>query len=333
MLRLSEASKSFGKVYEIKPEAYLWQDGLVKYYLDDCAGAALSLAKNAERYEGRFGEPASEERIWRDAVELRLGSSNAKRKGKRGGKAKGATAARAPAEGGEGGEEAEKESIGRERRKVLRLARQLFSHSLRDNPAGTALARAQLEAACGDAFPSSLASSLPRSPERSESRPPATPLRPDYKMRRLHSLFYLGLHYDALGMAYEAKRLMKAALRAGADGVGGNNDRDVTYLLPVIHVTVRDWYDDDEFEEGGADASSASRAGGDGSLSGKEDGIDDPISSSSDQTERRLRDSIGGMRVVDLRGDLRRRGLKVSGSKRELQDRLVEHLREREGGA
>ncbi len=72
MLRFREASELFNKVYQIKPEAYLWQDGLVKYYLGDYHGAAESLAKNAMRYESRFMEPASEERIWRDAAELKI---------------------------------------------------------------------------------------------------------------------------------------------------------------------------------------------------------------------------------------------------------------------
>jgi hypothetical protein len=72
MLRFREASELFNKVYQIKPEAYLWQDGMVKYYLGDYHGAAESLAKNAMRYESRFMEPASEERIWRDAAELKI---------------------------------------------------------------------------------------------------------------------------------------------------------------------------------------------------------------------------------------------------------------------
>jgi tetratricopeptide (TPR) repeat protein len=72
MLRFKEASELFNKVYQIKPDAYLWQDGLVKYYLEDYHGAAESLAKNAIRFETRFLSPASEERIWRDAAELKI---------------------------------------------------------------------------------------------------------------------------------------------------------------------------------------------------------------------------------------------------------------------
>ena len=76
-LRFQEAAEMFSKVYEIKPEAYLWQDGLLKYYLGDYHGAAESLAKNAVRFETRFMgmEPASEERIWRDAAELKIMNS------------------------------------------------------------------------------------------------------------------------------------------------------------------------------------------------------------------------------------------------------------------
>lgn len=72
MLRFHEAATSFHKVYQIKPEAYLWQDGLLKYYLEDYHAATESLANNAFRYESRFMEPASEERIWRDAAELKI---------------------------------------------------------------------------------------------------------------------------------------------------------------------------------------------------------------------------------------------------------------------
>ena len=114
MLHFQEASDFFNKVYQIKPEAYLWQDGLLKYYLEDYHGAAESLAKNAVRYETRFIEPASEERIWRDAAELKIVNTlNAGRKMKN---SDIPVAVRITPEEGMDEGQAEKESIASERR-------------------------------------------------------------------------------------------------------------------------------------------------------------------------------------------------------------------------
>ena len=38
---------------------------------------------------------------------------------------------------------------------------------------------------------------------------------------------------------------MKMAIKTFANKVSGNS-QDITYLLPVMHMTVRDWYDDDD---------------------------------------------------------------------------------------
>lgn len=114
MLRFAEAAASFARVYDVKPEAYLWQDGLVKYYLEDYHGAAESLARNARRYETRFLESASEERIWRDAAELKI--VNALNGGRRVKNAEFPVAMRVPGEEGTDPEEGEKENIASENR-------------------------------------------------------------------------------------------------------------------------------------------------------------------------------------------------------------------------
>ena len=333
MLHFQEASESFNKVYRIKPDAYLRQDGLLKYYLEDYHDAAESLAKNAVRYETRFMEPASEERIWRDAAELEIVHHlNGRRKMKN---EINPAAIRVALEEGVDEEQCEKDSIASERRKVFRLARQLFSNSLRNNAAGMTLAQAQLQAMCGDAFPPLLKSTLPTMPTSSTEQQQQTnyAARPDHKMYKLHSLFYLGLHYDALGQSYESKQCMKMALKACANSISGNN-QDITYLLPVIHMTIREWYDDDddfyEEVEGNdmsddlADNSIISELVSDGAadLKMKEDDNE-----SSEKIEQRIRESIKDMRVVDLKRELKKRKLRVSGPKKELQDRLVEDMR------
>ena len=118
MLHFQEASDVFRKVYQIKPEAYLWQDGLLKYYLEDYHAAAESLAQNAIRYETRFMEPASEERIWRDAAELKIVNSlNGGRKMKKDSNIPMAMRVKIEEKEGVVDEElSEKENIGSERR-------------------------------------------------------------------------------------------------------------------------------------------------------------------------------------------------------------------------
>ena len=162
----------------------------------------------------------------------------------------------------------------------------------------------------------------------------------DRKMYQLHSLFYLGLHYDALGQSYESKQCMKMALKTCANSITGNS-QDITYLLPVIHMTIRDWYDDDEFEEedndldgdndieqvvNGEGAKLAINEGGD-AVATAENANSSKVVVALEKLEQRLRESIKDMRVAELKGELKKRKLKLSGSKKELQDRLVDHMK------
>lgn len=143
-------------------------------------------------------------------------------------------------------------------------------------------------------------------------------------MYKLHSFFYLGLHYDALGQVAESKKCMKMALKSCANGIGGNN-QDITYLLPVIHMTVRDWYDDDEFDDQNADMDDEALIK-QLMIEGAVDLSSNDRSDKEDKMTAGIRESIKHMRIVDLRQELKKRKLKVGGSKKELQDRLVRNI-------
>lgn len=290
MLQLDDAIDSFNRVFALRPEAYLWQAGIAKFYQNDLEGAAEIFAQSASRYESKFGEPASEERIWRHACGLKLLKSMS-RSDRRMVEENGGVETLLP-------EIPEKENTAEllrsEMRKVIRTSRELFSASARNDCSQWILCRARLRSLGG----------------KFDSKPQI-----DRKMWRLNSWFYLGLHYDVLGNFEESKRCMKMALRLCPSS--GNGD-DIIHTLPVLHMTTRNWFDDDAFEPYENESLLISVDQTLIDLDEVPAGIQDadPILVGSIKT------SVEELRYVDLQDTLKARGLLNRGSKEELQKRL-----------
>ena len=298
-MRLEEASEAFDHVFELKPNAYLWQAGIAKFYLGELQEAADIFARNARLFESKFGGPASEERIWRDACELKLASSMSRRQRKKFEETGGISSLlkQIPEV---------KPSDPKESRKALRLTRDLFSASLEKDYSLEVLSRAKLNA-IGGAI---------------DARP-----RMDRKMWKLLSWFYLGLHYDVVGNEKDSKRCIQQALQLCPSG-GGD---DIIHTLPMLHMSARDWFDDTPFEED-SDLLSAGEA---------VININGPSSSSSMDLngftsadpviEASIREGVDRLKLHEIQSALRLRGLKVFGSKENLQEKLFNSLMEDAG--
>ena len=273
-MRLSEASAAFDAVFELKPNAYVWQAGIARFYLGDLDGAADVLARCASTFESRFGEPASEERIWRNACILKKYYSMSKKQRKEFGPTPNAlegVLASIPEK------ETTAELLRSERRKVVRVTHDLFSASTDLNHLDTIVARAQLRSMGGVVLPGF-------QPQM------------DQKMWKIQAWFYMGLHYDTLGMDDESKRCLKTALRLCPNA----NSDDILHSLPMLHMTVRDWFDDDVDMEPPGD-----------------------VRTSVAQT---ILADIDRLTLGDTQDALRSRGLSSSGSKIDVQERLLKSL-------
>lgn len=298
MLQLEEADEAFNLVYQMKPNAYCWQAGVVKFYLKDYYGAAEIFAKSATYYETKFGDMASEERIWRDACELKLLSELYKQKVKNKGRDLDPPIARVSESDG---------LIPKETRKVLRIAADLFSSSVENDLSTTVLARAKLRSICGEYDG---ADGKGNESERKIQRK-----KIDRKMWRLNAWYYLGLHYDCTGDTESSKNCMKMALR---QCIGGNGS-DIIHTLPMLHMSRRDWFDDDIFEED------------DGFDFDSEEVSSDQLPQGSSNAVESIKESVKTMRLSALQESLKKRGLKTSGSKSALKSRLQRCLLEDAG--
>jgi len=209
------AKECFDRVVGVKPEAYLWQRGICLYYLDDFEGAGRSFAENAAKFENRFSEQASEERIWRDACVLKLRTetkAEVRKYMRKPHDADGTDAPSAPFVPAI----PENESLPRESRLMMRLVRDLFTATLAGDPSLAALIRARLHSICFG----------------------KSNVRNDVSMRKIHAWYYLGLHYDALGKSEQSRWCMSYA---EGEFVEGSND--LTYSLPRIHIKQRNYKD------------------------------------------------------------------------------------------
>ena len=290
-----EAQEAFDRVFELKPSAYLWQAGIVKFYLRDLQEAADIFARSAVTYESKFGLPATEERIWRHACELKMISSLDRRERKRvlasGGLADIMTQVHET--------ENTAELMVSEGRRVLRSVRDLFNATVESDFPTQIMSRATLHSIAGE-FDSS-------------------PVM-DKKMWKIYAWFYLGLHYDAVGEIEESKKCMKMALRLRPSTGKGS---DIIHSLPMIHMSERDWFDDDnDFETDLFE--STLKEGGDTQPSRPQPTVQlvepDPLLIESIKT------SIAKLRLPELQDALRLKGHRAAGSKAELQERLFESL-------
>lgn len=287
-LKLEEAEKEFDKVFELRPNAYLWQAGIVKYYLGRMEEAGEMFARSARLYESKFGQPASEERIWRDACELKLLNALSKR-GRKELEEKGeiqSLITRIP-------DFKSDDILCTETRKPIKLSRDLFGASIFSDTSNEILARAKLRSLCG----------------KKETT------TPDRKMWKLNAWFYLGLHYDALGDLEESKNCMKMALKLCPSS--GKSD-DIIHTLPMLHMSVRDWFDDSDFED---DPMTEKLNAKEQSFSPRKSEIES-YASADPFIEESIRDGVEKMRHHELKSALKLRGLKTVGSKQELQERL-----------
>jgi hypothetical protein len=324
-LQLQEADKAFERVFQLKPNAYLWQAGIVKFYLGDIQEAANIFKRNAELFEAKFGgQPASEERIWRDACELKYWNSLIKKEQKKLIKEEGGMESIMPRiVDQESDNEVEDDFMAfamSENRKVIKLTRELFSAAVEMDKSAASLAKAKLSSIGGTVDPNGA-------------------IVMDRKSRKLTSLFYLGLYHDVVGEIEESKKCFKMALMLNPS-IG--KSLDIVQTLPLLHMTVRDWFDDDLF--GDDDLTAWEDEDKISETTEEEDSFEttvalnpplSPLSKSKAYSDTSIESSIladvNKLTFAELKDSLRIRGVKTTGSKQLLRDRLFFSLMEDAG--
>jgi tetratricopeptide (TPR) repeat protein len=286
-LNVEGAWEAFQRVYQLKPSAYIFQAGISLFYLGDFNAAGECFARNAQIYEARFGLRASEERLWRDACELMMLTKEANRRN-----------TRQPSINRillqEDKDSADK--LSPETRKIVSIARGLFNASVMGNHYEVILSRAKLLWIAHNSGVRSGLDSTSTSIRRS-----------DPKLWRLNSWYYLGLHYDVLGMEEESKKCMKNALKLSL--VNSNAKDDFIHTLPMLHLSRRDWFDDDPLDDDTFTAIETSHV--------------------KKEVEANIQNSVDKLLLSEIQDALGRKGLKTSGgNKSDLKKRLLTELME-----
>ena len=222
-LELEKARDTFEILYRIKPNAYCWHYGIVLFYLGEYYDAARYFVQNAKTFESRFGIVASEERIWRDACELKIMNDAQYRK------LKGKVGMIDIAQMNDGDDDDDDDTgnndnaslllQGQETRKVVRIARDLFSSSIERDVSNETLARGKLRSICGE-YEITTSATKQQKPMKKNA---------DKKMWRLSSWFYLGLHYDVLHDDDTSRDCMKMALRQCGSTFGNGDDSELFF--------------------------------------------------------------------------------------------------------
>lgn len=267
--------------------------------MGEIEAAADIFARSARTYESKFGSQASEERIWRDACELKFLNSMSLSKRKEVKDDVSTIIKTIPPFKSD-------DIFSKETRKIILLAGDMFGASVDSNPTKEILARAKLRSYCGakEKYPT-----------------------PDRKMWKLNAWFYQGLHLDTLGDFDESKKCMKMALKLCPSS--GKSD-DIVHTLPLLHMSVRNWFDDDEFDDDPFDKESKNEEDLD---------FDPPKSKFKENSyayadpfiEESIRKGVEKMRGKELKEALRMRGLNIIGSKHALQERLFYSLMDDSG--
>ena len=122
---------------------------------------------------------------------------------------------------------------------------------------------------------------------------------------------------------------MKMALKF-SPSIGKSDN--LVHTLPLLHMTVRDWFDDDDFE--------ADIIFDDGDKSDRDSFSPVPpnqaiasMAYSDPLIEKSIKDGVSKMKLRELKGSLRLRGKITTGSKEQLQERLFHSLMDDAGFA
>lgn len=186
-------------------------------------------------------------------------------------------------------------------RKVIQLATELFAATIKDDAVSVVLARAKLRAI---GTPTSTSSS--------------TSVVVDRKLWKLTSWFYLGLHYDALGNIEESKHCLKQALRLCPNA----NGDDIIQALPMLHMSIRDWFDDDDFfsevDNDNVDVDIDMNQ-----QQQQQAAVTAAVRTPSQVMVTSIQQSVKEMKLNQLQDGLKLRGLKFHGLKEDLQRKLV----------